>query len=214
MIRFEGRRMDDDLELLSAWRNGDRGAGEALFERHFSAVSRFFQNKVGDQMADLVQQTFLACVDGRDRIRGEAGFRSYLFGVARNVLRRYIEARARAPVDLDSAIAHDLGPSITAMLRVQEEQRLLLEALRRLSLDHQIALELFYWERLTGPELAAVLGEPEGTVRTRLRRARQQLELRLAELAASEEILSSTTTDLDRWVQGLRDVVGRTADRG
>jgi RNA polymerase sigma-70 factor (ECF subfamily) len=203
----------DDEALLTSWRAGDDAAGEVLFERHFAAVARFFRNKVGEQTGDLVQQTFLGCLEGRTRIQGDAGFRSYLFGVARNVLRRHIEGRVRAPVDLDAVVAADLGPSITTHLRVRDEERLLLEALRRLPLDQQIALELFYWEHLSGPELAATLGEPEGTVRSRLRRARQQLEAELARLADSDEVLGATTTDLDRWARGLRDVVGEPARR-
>ena len=56
-----------------------------------------------------------------------------------------------------------------------EEQRLLLEALRRIPLDLQIAIELHYWEGMSGPDLAQVLDIPEGTVRSRLRRAREPL---------------------------------------
>ena len=52
--------MESDAELVDAWRAGDRGAGEALFERHYDAVARFFHNKVGDAASDLIQRAFLA----------------------------------------------------------------------------------------------------------------------------------------------------------
>jgi hypothetical protein len=62
-----------DAELLEAWGAGDKAAGEALFDRHFEAIYRFFQNKVGPGVIDdLVQQTFLGCVEAPDRFRGDS----------------------------------------------------------------------------------------------------------------------------------------------
>jgi RNA polymerase sigma-70 factor (ECF subfamily) len=69
----------------------------------------------------------------------------------------------------------DLGVSPSTAFAKDEEQRLVLEGLRRLPVDQQILLELFYWQDLKGPELAKVLDVAEATVRTRLFRARQQL---------------------------------------
>ena len=85
-----------DIDLLDAWRAGDPRAGNELFNRHFDSVCRFFANKAGNEVDDLIQRTFLACVEGRDRFRGDASFRGYLFGVARNVL----HARLQRLVDV------------------------------------------------------------------------------------------------------------------
>ena len=52
-----------DEELLRAWSDGDRDAGERLFERHFESVVRFFRNKAAGDHEDLIQQTFLGCVE-------------------------------------------------------------------------------------------------------------------------------------------------------
>ena len=59
--------MVTDTELLSAWRGGDLECGRTLFERHFDGVRRFFANKLDHGAEDMVQRTFLACVEGRDR---------------------------------------------------------------------------------------------------------------------------------------------------
>ena len=56
--------MDSDAQLVARWRQGDKSAGEALFERYYDGVARFFYNKVGERSADLIQKTFLACVAG------------------------------------------------------------------------------------------------------------------------------------------------------
>jgi RNA polymerase sigma factor (sigma-70 family) len=65
----------------------------------------------------------------------------------------------------------------------RERVQLLYAALQGLPLDFQISLELFYWEELTAAEIGVVLGVPEGTVRSRLRRARELLGERLKALA-------------------------------
>jgi RNA polymerase sigma-70 factor (ECF subfamily) len=199
---------DDDFGLLARWRAGGDDAGQRLFERYFAGVCRFFHSKVTDGVDDLVQRTFLACVEGRDRFRGDGSFRSYLFGVAHNVLRSSLRERKRDAFDSSVTSAADLGPSASSIVVMGQEQRLLLEALRRIPLDYQIVLELHYWEHLTGPELAAVLEVPEGTVRGRLRRGRERLEEALREIASSSEVLESTMTNLDDWARSLRQLLG------
>ncbi|MCA9694733.1 MAG: sigma-70 family RNA polymerase sigma factor [Nannocystaceae bacterium] len=200
--------MHSDLALLEAWRAGDRAAGDALFSSYFAAVRRFFLNKVDrSALDDLIQRTFMACVEGRDRVREDGSFRAYLFGAAHNILRgHYRESRrARGVVDVDEASVTELGAGPLTILGRRQEQRLLLEALRQISLADQVLLELFYWEQLTGPQLGEFLGVPENTARSRLRRARLRLNEALARVAASDEELTSTRNGLERWAAGLRE---------
>jgi DNA-binding transcriptional regulator LsrR (DeoR family) len=65
-------------------------------------------------------------------------------------------------------------------------------------------LELYYWEELRARELAEVLDLPEGTVRTRIRRAKQLFEEEIARLAASPDLVRSTLCDLEGWARRLR----------
>lgn len=196
-----------DIELLDDWRDGDQKAGNELFNRHFDSVCRFFANKAPNEVDDLIQRTFLACVEGRDRYRGDASFRGYLFGVARNVLRRYYRDKRYHDARFDPLVAsvHDFGPGPSLLVADKREQELLLAALRRLPIDHQITLELYYWENMSGSELAQVLDIPEGTVRGRIRRAKQLLETSLNELAESPQQLESTVANLEGWARSLRD---------
>lgn len=198
--------MDSDVELLQRWRAGDRTAGNQLFKRHFEAIYRFFRNKVDDGVEDLVQRTFTACIEGRDRFREQSSVRAYLFGIAHNLFLEYIRQRRRTGevLDLDATSIVDLGASATSILAARAEENLLVQALRRIPIASQVILELFYWEQLTGAELGAFLAVPEDTARSRLRRARLRLEEALTQLRAAPALVSSTLDNLDAWVASLR----------
>lgn len=207
-------RDDDDFALLEAWRRGDKVAGAELFERHYEGVARFFHNKVSEEsQEDLLHDTFEGCLKAVARFRGQARFRNFLFAIARNVLAEHLrrrhrrQARTGPEVDLEETPAADFGLSPIGAAIQREEQRLLLEALRRIPLKHQITLELHYWEELKTEDIAEVLGIPVGTVRTRLLDGRAHLEKQIRKIASSLEVLKSTLDDLDRWARRVRDQI-------
>jgi len=195
-----------DEALLAAWRAQDRRAGEALFERHYEAIARFFRNKVSGDSSDLIQRTFLALIEAPERFRGDASFRTYLFAVAHNVLGRHYRQRRRDGDRLDflEVSVHDLSPSPPSILARRDEERLLLAALRRIPLDHQVVLELYFWEGMRAPQLAQILDLPEGTVRTRIRRAKQLLTQALEAAQAAPSLIKSTLSDLEGWAAQVR----------
>lgn len=174
-------KQTSDSELLIAWGNGCREAGDALIERHFATVYRFFRSKVGVELEDLVQQTFLACVEARSRFRGESSFKTFLLAIARYQLyARYSQMRKEA-LDVTLTSIRDLGASPTGILVKREQEARLIDALQRLPIEAQMILELAYAEGLDGPEIAAVLEVPLNTVYSRLSRAKQQLRELLGE---------------------------------
>lgn len=203
--------MREDAELLEGWRRGDGAAGSELFERHYPAIARFFANKLAGDPADLIQETFEACVTGRDRLREGGSFSGYLFGVAYNVLRRHYErSRTQAErFDPGTVSSADLSPGPATMMNRRDEERLLLLALRRIPLELQVVLELFYWEGMTSAAIADVLAMPHGTIRTRLRRARALLEEALAGLHEDPRLLERTLGDLDGWASHIREANAR-----
>lgn len=194
-----------DEALLVAWQAGDQHAGSTLFERHYASILRFFLSKVPDAAEDLVQRTFLGCLEARGRFRGDASVRTFLFGIAHNTLRHHFRQRqrGRAEEPLDSSVrsAAELAPGPSTVLGRRQEQRLLLQALRHVPLDYQVVLELHYWEQQSATQIAEITGVPVGTVKTRLRRGRQLLEERIAELAESPELRDSTLGGVERWLR-------------
>ena len=191
--------MATDFELLDAWRAGDSRSGNALFERHFSSVCRFFRSKLGDEVEDVVQRTFLACIEARDRFRGSSSFKTYLFGIARRQLQDHLRKRARCRLDPMSTMGSlaPWFPSPSTIVQHDAELQRLLDAMRALPLDQQVAVELFYWEGLSAPQLAEILEVPEGTVRSRLRRARLALHRSLA-LAEGDDSEAHIETSIAR----------------
>ncbi len=202
--------MGDDLELLAAWRAGDRVAGEQLLARHFDAVCRFFHNKVGDDAPDLIQLTFLALCEGRERFRGDAPFRSYMLGTARNVLlahfrRKRKQAERYDPLEFSVV---DMQASFTSQVARRREEQILLQALRSLPLDLQIVFELYHLEGLTAGELAAMHGISEPGMYGRLRKARLLTIAACERLAESPALRKSTVDRLDDWARELRGRLG------
>lgn len=170
-----------DAQLLRRWHEGDKQMGSVLFQRHFTNVQRFFRNKVvHDDIEDLVQQTFLGCLEGVDRFRGDASFRTYLFAIARRRLYSYLRTRdsqqKRMAADFSITSVHDLGMTPSSAVAAAREHMVMLEAMQHLSVERQTLLELFYWEDLPGREIAEVLEVEPTTVRTRLFRARTELK--------------------------------------
>ncbi len=197
--------MSSDAELLEAWRAGDQHAGSELASRYFDSLYGFFRNKVGDDIDDLLQQTMLACTESTRRFEGRSSFRTFLFGIARNVLFAHFRtARRHAVTDFSQASIEDLATTPSGHVVRHQQAKHLAHAMRRIPVDYQIAIELYYWEQMTAAEIAEVLEVPAATVRTRLRRGRQQLEEQLRRLADGQTQLQSTVDGLRHLAEVLR----------
>jgi len=204
-----------DHELLAAWASGDAEAGDRFVRRHFAAVFRFFRNKIGGGVDDLVQRTFTACLAGAARVHTQGSLRGLLLGIARKQLlgelrHRYRHEKVFDPSVISIASLGDVDArSAGSAMVAHESERLLLAALPRLPLDSQITLELYYWEELPIADIAAVLEVAPGTVKSRLGRARAMLREHIEALADSPSLARTTLDDLARRRGGsrLRDKV-------
>ena len=133
----------------------------------------------------------------------------YVLGVARNVLREHLRKLAKGrDVDPEVESMASLAPGPTSVIGNRREHRLLLEGLRRLPVEHQIALELFYWEGLNANQIADLVGISHSAMRSRMTRARALLREAMAEIAESQELLASTVGGLEGWVAQLRERLG------
>lgn len=192
--------------MLEAWRAGDRIAGERLLAAYYPHVAGFFRLRVGDAADDLTQRTFLGCVEGRTRVHSSS-FRAYVFGVARHLLVEHIRAGHRKAAIDSFAVAQPqsvLSPS--HVVRLRQEQLLLLRALDDLPLDMQMPLALCYVQGLKAREIAEVLEIPTSTVTTRLQRAREALRAKVETMRAPAIVRDAALADLEGWTKSLLHV--------
>jgi len=179
--------------------------GEVI-EEHLPRLVRFFQNKIATDYEDLVQQTIVRGLEGFTE-RGKSGsFERYLYGVARYVLYEAYRHKKRGAeqafdVNLDSVEDFAEGPSTFA--RDRSEKSELLAALRRLALEDQCILELYFWENLNAREISEAFDMPEGTVRTKLRRSKARL-LELLHSGEGQPRQAPDDRDLERWAANIR----------
>ena len=194
-----------DIALLDQWRNGDAEAGQALFQRHFDSIYGFFETKCEADADELVQATFLACLRARDQFRKESSFRTYLFTIARHELYRKLSERRRdlGRIDFEVSSIAELAATPRTRIAAREDRARLLAALRELSVEQQILLELHYWEGLDMAALGEIFECPAVTIRSRLYRARNALRevmLREPSLAAA---VGETQESFDAWAKSL-----------
>jgi RNA polymerase sigma-70 factor (ECF subfamily) len=163
-----------DEHLMTRVRDGSQEAFETLFERHKDAVWRFFRRRLGHpaRAEELVQDVFVAILRNAGRYEPRSAFRSYLFGIAYNLLKaeRRKEGWSEVPCDVDPPAA---GPDADATLWVQR-------ALGLLDADHREVVMLREYEGLSYLEIAELLNIPVNTVRSRLFRARMDLKQALS----------------------------------
>jgi RNA polymerase sigma factor (sigma-70 family) len=195
---------DQDAELLARWRDGDTAAGNALVRRHFDMLYRFFSGRFDEGVPDLVQHAFLGAMKAKDRLPADVNFRAYLLGIAHRLLLMAYRSRRRHDAVFargDASAAAQLTSPSRAIAR-RERQRALLVSLRDLSLEHQIVVQLFYWEDLSIDEIAAIVDVQPGTVKSRLHRARMILRQTLSEHAPAPN-LAVSVDDFDAWARSL-----------
>jgi RNA polymerase sigma factor (sigma-70 family) len=199
-----------DLRLLQAWTAGDRRAGEELYDRYFAIVYRFFRSKVPEATQDLTQATMEALTRSGSKFAGHGSFRSFVLGIAVNVLRHHLRSRGRDRIELnDEAVScEDLGLGPFELVAGNEDQKLLVKALRRIPIKHQIVLELHYWEGLNSREIGEALGLSESTIRERRQRAKVLLRQQLERLMDGEQRIESTLVGLKTWAAELRRRLG------
>ncbi len=203
--------MLNEVALLGAWKAGDRSAGNELLAEIVPAIRRFFRNKVGSEVDELTQQVVLNCVRSLHRFEGRSTFRTYALCVARRELYAFYRQRAKVGEvrDFDQLSIAELADSPSSIRARQQEHVFLLQALREVPLELQAVLELHYWESLTTQEIAEVLEIPRGTVKSRLRRAREAVLARLRSLDPKRDRVEGVVAEFDAWAQSLRALMDR-----
>ncbi len=195
-----------DLDLLRRLRSGDAAAMSALYQRHQGPLYRFAVLRCGstDTAADIVQDVFMALIEGRlafDANRGALS--SFLFGVARNFMlkrdesqRRFVSTRVASATDDDDDLTHDImdpNPTPLEALLADHRAEAVRSALHKIAPHYRDVLILYEMQDMTYVEIANVCNIDIGTVRSRLSRARAKLLTLLQGDATTQHNLKPAT---------------------
>jgi RNA polymerase sigma factor (sigma-70 family) len=167
----------------------DPEAFAALYDRHAAALHRYVARRLGQGVADdVVADTFLTAFRKRARYDPNAArdARPWLYGIAANLIGKHTRSevrmlRAYARTGADPVLTQQETAADDAFSRVEGAagQRDLARALATLAKGDRDVLLMIAWADLSYAEVAAALGIPVGTVRSRLNRARTRIRAAL-----------------------------------
>lgn len=182
-----------DLQLVRKVRNGDRAAFDLLVVKYQSRVASIISRYVYDsqEVMDLTQETFVKAFRAVDRFRGDSAFYTWLYRIAVNTAKNYLEARGRRPqgsADVAEAENYDDGSRLRdpaspeRLLQREQLQKALAEAIAGLPEELRSAFLLREYDGLSYEDIARILECPIGTVRSRIFRARDSVDRHLGPL--------------------------------
>lgn len=182
-------QIDNDKVLVAQVKEGDVSSFDALVlkyrQRLFSVIYNLTSNR--EDAADLVQETFIKAFRSIARFKCRSSFFTWLYRIGvnttlshlkKNKARRFFsfeklnEEASRE--DILEALSSNSSSDKPALLK--ELQQKLNEALQKLSNKHRTIVVLFEIEGLSHKKIAEIMKCSEGTVRSRLHYAKQQLQ--------------------------------------
>jgi RNA polymerase sigma-70 factor (ECF subfamily) len=183
----------DDAKLLTRARQGDEPSFLDLYQRYRRPVFQFAWRLTGSESAaeDVVQESFLALLDGADYDPAHGALRTYLLGIARHRAMRRLRMAEREADETDENSSPSAEPDALRQLLQAERAELVGRAISALPVAQREALVLFEYEDLSLDEIAKVTGSESGAVKARLFRARETLRKRLLPLLALPAARSS-----------------------
>jgi len=207
LAALRGRRRDAAAEEPAAWEDdralvvaiidGSQAAFAQLVQAHQRTCAHVIGRMVGDrdQVADLLQETFLAVFRQLHRFRFESSLRTWVSRVAyttalQHLRRRRLEMQWMVAVEVPEELGTgDEGPGPAELSEALHAGRQLGAALERLTPPQRLIVGLHYLEDFDLAEIEQVTGMARGTIKSHLYRARQTLKQELTRRATAGELL-------------------------
>jgi RNA polymerase sigma-70 factor (ECF subfamily) len=184
-----------DLSLVRRVQRGDKGAFDALVLKYqhklVKLVTRYVRNPA--EAEDIAQEAFIKAYRALPQFRGDSAFYTWLYRIAINTAKNAVVSRDRSPVDYDfdrDSIdeSYDMQGRLKdsetpeGLVLTDEIRQTVNAAIEQLPEDLRTAIVLRELEGLSYEEIAAQMGCPVGTVRSRIFRAREAIDHRLREV--------------------------------
>lgn len=183
-----------DQTLVARVQRGEKGAFDLLVRKYQHKVAKLISRYVSNraEVEDITQEVFIKAFRGLPGFRGESAFYTWLYRIAVNTAKNYLESQGRRPpgagIDIESAEVLD---SMESLRDVATPERDMLtgeiadtvnRAIGALPPDLRTAITLRDLDGLSYEEIAQVMDCPIGTVRSRIFRAREAIDKQLRPL--------------------------------
>lgn len=183
---------ETDQRLVERVQRGDKHAFDLLVLKYqhkiVGLVSRYMRDQ--DEVLDVTQEAFVKAYRALPGFRGDSQFYTWLYRIAINTAKNHLVSRSRRPPDTDidvddgefqesSAVLKDIeNPENLESTRQLEE--VVYKAIDDLPEELKVAVTLREFEGLSYEEIAEVMECPVGTVRSRIFRAREAIDKKIA----------------------------------
>lgn len=186
-----------DEELLACFNDGDAGAFEVLLARYRRPIYNFILRSVRDRekAEDLLQEVFLKIIQRSQDFQGKSKFSTWLYTIARNlcidtsrkmVFRRHqsLDSPGRSRDETSAPMVERVPgkePNVDRDAIAKELQGQIAMAVEELPLDQKDVFLMRQVQGLPFKEIAAIVGVPENTVKSRMRYALERLQEALSD---------------------------------
>ena len=181
---------EEDLRWLSKFKEGNRRAFDFFVRKYQRRLFGIIYNMTGNKedTSDLLQDVFLKAFKAMGNFKGDSQVYTWLYRIATNTTLTFLQKnKLRRTMSLenfspdDEAVPEFLlkdpkGEKGDKQTLLKELQEKLNEALQKLSITHRTVIVLFEIEGMNHAEIGKILGCSEGTVRSRLHYAKEQLK--------------------------------------
>lgn len=192
--KISSHELELDLELVRRVQRGDSTAFDVLVRKYQHRITSLIGRYIPDwsECQDVAQETFIRAYRAMGGFRGDAQFYTWLHRIAVNTAKNHLVAQNRRPptddVDASDAEQFDSGARLRVtdtpeheLLR-QEIERTVMRAVESLPEELRTAITLREMDGLSYEDIAAQMKCPIGTVRSRIFRAREAIDLQLQPL--------------------------------
>ncbi|MEX0942092.1 MAG: RNA polymerase sigma factor RpoE [Pseudomonadales bacterium] len=185
---------ETDRQLVERVKRGDKRAFDILVLKYqhkiVGLVSRYLRDQ--DEVVDVTQEAFIKAYRALPRFRGDSAFYTWLYRIAINTAKNHLVSKSRRPPDTDVDISEGEFQDNSAVLRDIENpenalatdqlEAVVYKAIDDLPEELKVAVTLREFEGLSYEDIAEVMECPVGTVRSRIFRAREAIEKKIASI--------------------------------
>ncbi|HET6906226.1 MAG TPA: RNA polymerase sigma factor RpoE [Rhodanobacteraceae bacterium] len=191
--------VETDRALVERVRRGDVRAFDLLVRKYRHKILGLISRYVHDwsECEDVAQEAFVRAWRALPAFRGESAFYTWMYKIAVNTAKNHLVAQGRRPpaddLDADTAVQIDAGARLRDEATPEHEmarreiERTVFETVEALPEELRMAITLREVDGLSYEEIAERMGCPIGTVRSRIFRAREAIDIQLRPLLSAEE---------------------------